>query len=148
MPIPSLDERGWLPPGTHDCTLEEIQEAFGNFKRSDRRFELTRRLAEYVELARRAGAGTHLYVDGSYVTAKPEPGDIDLLLILPGDIALDQPVPPFEYNARSARYVRKKFEFDFFFGFEGDASAEKMLNHFRRVKGVPGAEKGILRVAL
>ena len=148
MPIPPLNEIGVLPPGTHACTIGEVQERFGVFKGSDRRIVLTARLFEYFVAASAANVGSCLYVDGSYVTAKPEPDDIDLLLILREDVELDATVPPFEYNARSRGYVKKKFGFDFYFGFENDASSERMLATFRRVKGVPGAEKGLLRLDL
>ena len=29
MPIPDLSPDGYLPPGIHACTLEEIRERFG-----------------------------------------------------------------------------------------------------------------------
>lgn len=148
MPIPQLDSNGLLPPGVHDCTLDEIGNTFGRFARSDRRIHLTRRLKEYLADVSAAGIGKWLYVDGSYVTDKDEPGDIDLLLILKDDVRLDQEVPPFEYNVRTKKFIKRHFGFDFFFGFENDPSAQSILALFCRVKGVPEAEKGILRVAL
>jgi hypothetical protein len=148
MPIPALSAKGLLPVGIHDCDLHEIDATFGRFNRSDRRVSLTKRLREYVELLLTAGIGRYLYVDGSFVTGKEEPQDIDLLLVLRNDVVLDQAMPPFEYNVRSGRFIRRTFGFDFFFGFEEDDSSEAMLRLFRRVKGDPGAEKGILRVLL
>jgi len=148
MPIPPLDQTGVLPPGIHDCTLDDLSRVFGRFSFSDRRIRLTGRLKDYVTELSATGIAKCIYVDGSYVTSKDEPGDIDLLLILRDDVNLDQEVPPFEYNIRSKKFVKKHFGFDFFFGFENDPSAESMLALFCRVKGVPGAEKGILRVAL
>lgn len=148
MPIPPLTDDGLLPPGVHDCTLEEVQEVFGRFQRSDRRLRLTSQLGDYADLTRRAGIGSHLYLDGSFVTAKEEPGDVDLLLVLRDDVNLDGPLPPIQYNARSRKFVRKHYEFDVFFGFEGDESTEMALQLFRQVKHRPGAEKGVLRVRL
>ena len=149
MPIPNLDGNGLLPVGVHDCTLVDIREVFGLFRTSDRRIRLTAKLAEYLQQLGEAQIGRYLYVDGSYVTAKEEPDDIDLLLILREDVDLGGEVPPFEYNARSGKYVKKKFGFDFFFGFEGDPSADRVLSLFRRVKDSPAdTEKGLLRVIL
>jgi hypothetical protein len=148
MPIPALNAHGLLPPGTYDCSLEEITAAFGTFGGSDRRIRLTEKLNEYVGMVREAGVGQQIYVDGSYVTNTEEPGDIDVLLILREDIDLGQELPPFQYNVRSGKFVRQRFGFDFFFGFAGDPSAERLLSLFRRVKGYPGLEKGVLRVIL
>lgn len=89
-----------------------------------------------------------MVVDGSYVTGKPDPGDIDVLLVLRDDLDLSRQVPPFEYNARSKKYVRKEYGLDFYVGFEGDETAERMLGVFRQVKYVPGTSKGILKIVL
>ncbi len=148
MAIPPLNQQGWLPVGVHDCDVVEIEALFGKFTRTDRRIALTRKLREYVTLVREAAVGRYLYVDGSYVTDKDEPGDVDVLLVLQDTASLDRLVPPFEYNARSGKFVKRKFGFDFFFGFEGDDSSAAALRLFRRVKGHPDAEKGILRVSL
>jgi hypothetical protein len=29
MPIPCLNEKGFLPPGVDDCSLDEIRKTFG-----------------------------------------------------------------------------------------------------------------------
>lgn len=148
MPIPALDETGRLPIGVHDCTLEEIEASFGQFQSSDRRPRLFRELKRYVEDVRQADVGSYLVVNGSYVTGKPDPNDIDVLLILREDVDLSQRVPPFEYNARSKKYVRKEYRLDFYVGFEGDESSEGIIRKFSEVKYVPGSLKGILRIAL
>jgi hypothetical protein len=148
LPIPALDENGLLPVGVHECTLEEIEASFGQFLASDRRPRLFRDLKRYVDEVRVAAVGRYLVVNGSYVTGKPNPNDIDVLLILRDDLDLSQPVPPFEYNARSKKYVRKQYGLDFYVGFEGDESSERILRVFTEVKLVPGATKGILKIAL
>lgn len=148
MPIPALDAHGLLPVGVHECTLDEIEASFGQFCVSDRRPRLFRDLKRYVEDVRQAAVGRYLVVNGSYVTGKPDPNDIDVLLILRDDVDLTQPVPPFEYNARSRKYVRKQFGLDYYVGFEGDESAVRILNVWSEVKLVPGASKGILKINL
>jgi hypothetical protein len=51
-------------------------------------------------------------IDGSYVTAKGEPGDIDLIAALRNDIDLTVEMRPAEYNIQSKRMVRKLYGFD------------------------------------
>jgi hypothetical protein len=148
VPIPPFAAEGLLPDGIHECTLDEIIERFGAFQENDKRPRLAKELAAYVEELRAARVGKYLVVDGSFVTDKARPEDIDLLLVLRDDIDLAQPVPPFQYNARSKRYVRKQYNFDFFVVFEADESSTQMLALFRDVKYRPGEVKGYLKVVL
>ena len=106
----------------HECTLEELKERFGRFNESDRRPRLFRDLERYYGEAASANVGTHLVVNGSFVTTEPRPNDIDVLLVLRDDLDLTQPVPPYEYNARSKKYVRREFGLDLVPVFEKDHS--------------------------
>jgi hypothetical protein len=148
VPIPPLLPAGFLPEGIHECTIDEVIERFGAFQENDRRPKLARDLVTYCEELKSAKVGKYLIIDGSFVTSKAQPGDIDLLLVLKDDIDLGEPVPPFRYNVRSKRYIRKHYEFDFFFGFDGDATATEYLALFRDVKEQPGTVKGYLKVVL
>jgi hypothetical protein len=74
MSIPPFDsENGLLPPGEHQAQWDEIEARFGwNLRRR----QLLDGLAEGLELL--AGAGcTRVWLNGSFVTAKDEPGDFD-----------------------------------------------------------------------
>ncbi len=79
MPIPPLQEDGLLPPGLYLADMDEIEERFG--KGTSRRKDLFIRLRLFVELARHCGA-LRILVDGSFVTSKPEPGDVDVVIWL------------------------------------------------------------------
>ena len=94
MPIPTLDTDGLLPAGIFDCTLAELRERFGRFQVSDQRTRLFARLEELVAAMQRSGLFEALLVDGSFVTAKPAPNDIDLVAVLrPGhDFERDLPM--------------------------------------------------------
>ncbi len=71
--IPPFDRRGTLPPGVHEASWPEFAERFGGIPR--RRLLLAGLKAAVLNLQ---GAGCPLvYVDGSFVTSKPEPGDFD-----------------------------------------------------------------------
>src|SRR5436190_17326429 len=83
MPIPEFGDDGLLPAGIHDATADEVVTRYGS--QNDRRRILTSRLLRWIELGRIVGA-SRLLVAGSYVTAKDHPGDVDVVMALPGDI--------------------------------------------------------------
>jgi hypothetical protein len=78
--IPDFDANGNLPVGIDDSTIEGVTRRFGG-SRSLRRKQLSRNLNDFYQFIRHHALD--LYVDGSYVTAKLSPGDVDLLLLLP-----------------------------------------------------------------
>jgi hypothetical protein len=91
--LPAFDEFGNLPPGIHRATIEEVIERFraGSPERDVEGEELL----QFIEWARRAGV-RRLVVNGSFVTAKRAPNDVDLI-ILPGpDFPQDQSPAPDE----------------------------------------------------
>jgi hypothetical protein len=79
MAIPLLDENGLLPPGLYLAETSEIERRFG--KSSQQRKALFRRFQNFVELAQYCGA-LRILVNGSFVTAKPEPNDVDVVIWL------------------------------------------------------------------
>ncbi|MBL8797054.1 MAG: hypothetical protein JNM56_24345 [Planctomycetia bacterium] len=78
--LPEFDEHGNLPPGVHRCEILEVVARFG-IDSAERQVE-SAELAEFVQWARQSGVA-RLIVDGSYVTAKEAPNDVDVV-ILPG----------------------------------------------------------------
>lgn len=77
--IPSLNEAGYLPPGIHPATLDEIAARFG--AESEIRRVQMESLRWMVELAWRAGV-QRIIVNGSFVTNTPEPNDVDCVLLI------------------------------------------------------------------
>lgn len=147
MPIPDLNEHGFLPEGIHDCTLEEIGARFGRFQSSDRRIRLFEKLRELFVEERRAGLAIEIYVDGSFTTSKTEPGDIDLVIVLPIIYNSGVDLPPFEYNAISERRIRRHYQFDVFVVREhSDAYFEK-IRFYQKIRGSV-MRKGLLKVKL
>ena len=71
--IPPLDGLGRLPPGIHPATWDEVAAAFGGTAWRDR---LLSGLHQAITSLKRAGGGL-VYIDGSFVTAKTDPGDFD-----------------------------------------------------------------------
>lgn len=148
MPIPDLTDEGLLPFGIYECNLVELRCRFGAFQTTDRRPTLFDKLKAFVNELQCAGTGKYLIVNGSFVTDKHDPNDIDLLLVLKDDVNLTNPIPPFQYNSISNKYIKKKYPFDFFIGYEHDDSYFYAVELFHDVKYQPGKRKGILKILL
>ena len=72
--IPSLNRVfGTLPVGIHVATWDEVEATFGNSPKRKTLLEGLKRAC----LALRAAGVAHLYLDGSFVTGKRNPGDWD-----------------------------------------------------------------------
>lgn len=82
MSIPAFRPDGYLPLGVHTATELEVADRFG--QSTARRLALMSRVTQWLALARAVGSLRFL-VDGSFVTAKPEPGDVDCVCWLPAD---------------------------------------------------------------
>jgi hypothetical protein len=148
MPIPNFDPNGLLPVGRHDCGLEEIRPRFGSFTSSDRRPTLFAKLEEFVREVRIAAFANSLLIDGSFVTAKLAPNDIDIVLVLPILHDLSADLPRVRYNLVSRKRVQKKYGFDIVAVRENTIEYEEAVEFFQRVRNEPGLRKGILRVLL
>jgi hypothetical protein len=84
--IPEFNDDGYLPPGIHPATLEEIAARFG--QETELRRVQMESLRWLVDLAKRAGV-QRLVVNGSFVTDKPEPNDVDCVLLIGSDFPRD-----------------------------------------------------------
>ena len=84
--IPHFNDDGYLPKGIHRATLEEIAARFG--QESELRRAQMQSLRWLVDLARRAGA-ERIVVNGSFVTDKLEPDDVDCVLLIGPDFPRD-----------------------------------------------------------
>jgi len=77
--IPPFNEHGYLPPGIHSATLDEVESRFGCGSEL-RRVQLES-LRWLVDLAGRAGA-VRLIINGSFVTDVIEPQDVDCVPLI------------------------------------------------------------------
>lgn len=82
MAIPPIRADGTLPPGEHPATLDEIFAAFQ--ATTPERQSLNDALKVCVETIRRLRLADQVALDGSYVTSKPSPSDIDMVVLTPG----------------------------------------------------------------
>jgi hypothetical protein len=82
--IPCFRDDGYLPEGIHRGTEAEVTFRFGTGSRQRKR--LIVRLRRWIELGRAVGA-QRLLVDGSFVTSKGEPEDIDAVMLVPASFS-------------------------------------------------------------
>lgn len=131
-----------LPSGVHLATLAEVKNAFAyNSHRRDLFFGLCK-AAKALSIA----GCRYLYIDGSYVTGKPKPGDFDGCWDPSGvdQIKLDPVLLDFD-NGRKNQKLKFKGEL---FPFNAQAEPGRtFLNFFQRDR-FSGNSKGILVVDL
>jgi hypothetical protein len=77
--LPPLNENGYLPPGVHVATIDEVVNRFG--QQSELRRAQAESLRWLIDLARRAGV-ERVVVNGSFVTDALEPNDVDCVLLI------------------------------------------------------------------
>jgi hypothetical protein len=112
MPIPNLNEQGLLPPGIYDYSLEEIGERFGTFQSKNLRPRLYEKLQASLQQVHSTNLVLAVVVNGSFVTSKVDPNDIDLILVLPSSYDLRAELAPMAYNVLSRRRVSRQYGFD------------------------------------
>ena len=98
-----------LPPRVHDATLEEVESRFAT---SEHRKRLFSGFREGVMALRKAGC-RKIFLDGSFITEKPIPGDFDVCWDYIGvdDTKLD---PVFsDFNDRRKKQ-KERFHGEFF----------------------------------
>jgi hypothetical protein len=104
--LPRTNEVGDLSPGVYPVTLDELIGRFGSG--SEQRRLVTRRLLHIHNLARRTGHLDRMVVFGSYVTNKPAPNDVDIILVMEDNFRVEScPIEAkglFDHSTAQARY--------------------------------------------
>lgn len=141
--IPQFDGRGLLSEGIHLATWEEFVDRFGW---SEHRRRLLRGLSEALSLLRSAGC-RRVYVNGSFVTAKERPNDIDACWDYEGvDVdALDAVFFDFD-DGRAAQKAR--FGAEFFPAQLPEGVSGRAFLEFFQIDKQTGAAKGIIELRL
>ena len=80
--IPPFDDNGYLPPGIHACSLEEIAGRFGHGS-PEREVEM-KELREFIKWCETAGV-IRVVVNGSFATSKVSPVDVDIVVCVGRD---------------------------------------------------------------
>lgn len=132
-----------LPPGLHNASLEEVAAAFAT---NAWRRELFRGLIDACGRLRQAGCRT-VYLDGSYVTGKPKPGDFDACWDPTGvDPARLDPLFLQFANGRAAQ--KAMFKGEFFPSSLICADVGQAFVEFFQTDRFTGKQKGIISIPL
>ncbi len=86
MALPGFNNQGDLLEGMHIATLAEVLERFG--QGSEERRVATAALQRIYRLAVGTGRLERFVIFGSYITAKPEPNDVDVVLVMKDDFSM------------------------------------------------------------
>ncbi len=109
--LPEFTVEGDLPAGVHVANWEEFRSRFG--AATSRRIWLFGRFHALLELAASTGKLRRAFVWGSFVTTKPVPKDLDILLIMEEDFEVEQIAAPAQAIFDSVR-AKLVFESDVF----------------------------------
>lgn len=139
--LPDFDENGNLPEGEHLATVDQVVEKY-NVHSWRTRGPITSALQVFLnEIRIYFGIIRRLYIDGSYVTSKPAPNDVDVTIVFSDDYDLDAEAWRIESSNKS------KGKIDLHLFKENDIGLERHLNAWKtyRDKNVP---KGIIVLEL
>lgn len=143
MPIPPLQHDGFLPPGLHLADMDEIEDRFG--KNTSRRKDLFMRLRLFVELARHCDA-LRRFVNGSFVTAKAEPEDVDVVIWVSGKYYKLIEQEDKEAIRLEEMFVKREPKEPFLVDTEQEWNG--WMEFFSRVRGHLSKRKGLVEVKL
>ena len=85
--LPEFNQEGNLPVGLHQATEAEVLSRFASG--SARRKWLGERLHDLLEIAKFTGKLERAFLWGNFVTSKESPNDLDVLLVMAADFALE-----------------------------------------------------------
>ena len=86
MALPEFNSQGDLPEGLHQASLVEVLQRFG--QGTEVRRQATAVLQRIHQLVTATGKLERFVIFGSYITAKPEPQDVDVVLVMKDDFSL------------------------------------------------------------
>jgi hypothetical protein len=141
--IPEFRDDGYLPEGVHLATEAEVVARFG--ASSPRRRRLVPRLRRWVDLCRQCRV-IRLLIDGSFVTAKVSPDDVDAVVLLSND-----------FEGLVAQGLETALELEEMlltrcpaevFAAEDDCDWNDWVEFFGRTRESDGRRKGLVEVRL
>jgi hypothetical protein len=141
--IPPFESPGRLPPGIHSASWRQIEAAFGF---TARRTQLLKGLREALALLKAAGCRL-VYLDGSFVTSKPMPGDFDACWAVDGvDVEKLDPVFLDFTNGRARQ--KQRFGGEFFPAELPEGRTGRTFLEFFQTDKESGDTKGIVAIDL
>ena len=125
------------------ATEAEVTFRFGTD--TPRRRRLALRLRRWIELSRAVSA-KRLFVDGSFVTAKPETNDVDAVVWLPDDFV--QLISDGDIDAIELESMLLTRHPEEIFAAEDRRDWDDWLEFFGRTREADGRRKGVVEVKL
>jgi hypothetical protein len=142
--IPDFEANGNLPAGVHKTTWNELSKRFG---RSGHRKNLLEGLA--AALGSLAAAGCRaVYINGSFVTRKPKPGDYDLCWSIDGVVPERLDPILLDFSPRGRHAMNAKYRGDLFPAEVPEGASGKAFLDFFQTDMITGKPKGIVLMVL
>ena len=139
--IPQFRADGYLPEGLYRASEAEVLFRFGTSGR--RRRQLALRFRHWIELGGAVGA-VRLLVDGSFVTAKDAPNDVDAVLQIPPDFQKQiEEGSPAALELEEMFLTRRPEEL---FAAEDETDWNEWVEFFSRTREPDGRRKGLVEV--
>ncbi|HLJ53998.1 MAG TPA: hypothetical protein VKT77_03110 [Chthonomonadaceae bacterium] len=95
---------------------------------------------------REGGIVVALLIDGSFVSSKEAPNDIDLVAVLRADHDIGGDLRPFQYMAIPHRSVKRRYDFDLFAARDGAVEYGEFVEFFQQVRGELPLRVGVVRI--
>jgi hypothetical protein len=141
--IPAPNALGELPPGMHTATLAEVEAVLVTTPRRRQLFEGLQRAVQNL----RAAGVRRVFIDGSFVTTKADPNDVDGCWKWTEAVNLDLLDPVLLDFAQARQAMREKYGVDFFLATWIEAgSGLTFLDFFQRNRS--DDPKGIVQLDL
>jgi len=135
--ISDFNDNGYLPAGIHTAHFQEVAKRFGGSK-SLKRSELTNHLKDFYNFIK--FHSFCIYIDGSYITSKLSPKDVDIIVVLK---------PQFMFNEQAKQrlhYFSKSHKLHIIPFIHGihDQKIQEIIDFFSADR--QGRPKGIIQV--
>jgi hypothetical protein len=141
--IPDFRPDGYLPEGMFLATEAEVTFRFGTANRQRRRLVL--RVRRWIHLARQIRA-PRLFIDGSFVTSKAEPNDVDAVVLLPSDF--EEQIYAESEAATELEGMLLTRHPEEIFAAEDEIDWSEWIEFFSRTRESDGRRKGLVEIEL
>lgn len=143
MATPVFMDNGDMPPGIHPGTLREVIARFGTL--SPNRMLIALRLERTYRLAAVTGQLARFIVFGSFITAKEDPNDVDIFMLMEDTFDAsqlsDEAELLFDHNAAQTHFGASVFWLRKLAAFEGEEATVQYWQVTRE-----GGQRGIIEI--
>jgi hypothetical protein len=149
MAIPELTTYGLLPSGVHRCSMDEVRQRFCFNPHRSILFEA---FEKFINNEIAGKFNFPILADGSYVTDKEKPSDIDVVMDCRRASAEEQALA-LRFMLDRQRQFKQRYFVDFWVSFPGKNDFSQFFQYVRidvaKTKGLStDARKGLLRIKL